>query len=651
MEELALGVTVDRYRLLARLGEGGQGDVWRAEDTLRPGVEVALKLISLPAASSSAADRLRREARLLARLEHPSLPRCHAIFEDPRKDIFGFALDLVDGVALSELQGTPALSVDQRVQILLHIAGALRFVHQAGLVHRDVKASNVVIDDAFFARPADPSTVKLLDFGIAVEQDNPRRLTAPGSVIGTISHLAPELLDQGFWREKADGPERDLFAFGVLAFEIFRGAHPTGLSPESTHGDYLVAYRDHAAGGAEWLAGVRGDLLEMLYRRSLALRAGERATSDEAIVLLQQAQHAVRAGHTTTGFSLVSTTSPTRVVTPTPSAAVAPISIQNTSRSWAFTPGPPRSESATSTEPPRSSSIAAVTAPVALPTPWPPSAAPLVHPVPAPVTPSSKARGGVGRSSTLVGVLVGGGAAIAFVLAFALKSDSEEASEQVPFVFSSASAPAAPTPLPLSPSPPPGRSPSPPPPVSVSPQPTWGVAPNPLFPPDDPPPVVAVNCPRGTVLIPDGPNACIDLDEVTVAAYTQSGALLSDEAFWLGADAGSLAEQSANCAGQRGGSGREPVNCVSWSEAKAYCEKRHQRLPTLDELDRARAVIKHCTRPSTVCPVFEWTADAASGRSTRKTRGPSFRIGAVNGSNQEVARNDDLGFRCVSDPL
>src|SRR6185503_8622221 len=132
--------------------------------------------------------------------------------------------------------------------------------------------------------------VKLVDFGIAAAPMNPTPITAPGSVIGTVEFLPPELFDRGFWKEPADGPERDVFAFGVLAYELQKKRHPAGVLPGAPMGDSLVAYRALANSGEPWPPDVAGDPLEALYRGCLALRSSQRAPNGEAILeLLQKA--------------------------------------------------------------------------------------------------------------------------------------------------------------------------------------------------------------------------------------------------------------------------------------------------------------------------------------------------------------------------
>jgi len=289
MQSLRPGDTVDRYQLIAPIGEGGQGSVWRAEDPLHRGASVALKLISPLLVPGAAIDRLRREARALAKLSHPSLPRCHAFFEDMQKDVLGFALDFIPGSSLDQLMGSKDLTPEHRFWVLLHLADALRYIHEAGLVHRDLKPQNVMIARTFLAHPEDADGVKLVDFGIAAAANNPSPLTQMGGVVGTIEFLAPELLDPGFWKEAADGPPRDTFAFGVVAWELLRGGHPAGVAADAELGDYLVAYRAKAEDKA-W-PHAEGDDLAPVYHGCLALRSSKRAENGgEVRALLDKAR-------------------------------------------------------------------------------------------------------------------------------------------------------------------------------------------------------------------------------------------------------------------------------------------------------------------------------------------------------------------------
>jgi formylglycine-generating enzyme required for sulfatase activity len=163
----------------------------------------------------------------------------------------------------------------------------------------------------------------------------------------------------------------------------------------------------------------------------------------------------------------------------------------------------------------------------------------------------------------------------------------------------------------------------------------------------------AFTCPAEMALVAGPPPFCIDKREVSVAEYrkcTSCGA--AKEAYWIGATATEAArkEQSANCTNTRTGFDKYPINCVSYEDANAFCAGVKKRLPRLDEWRKARSSVTLCTEVSGVCPMFEWSADGTGQTTYRATRGPSFRhMTALEGSNVEVARNDDLGFRCARD--
>ena len=165
--ELKPGDRVDRYLLVELLGEGGQGSVWRAEDPMLPGQPRAVKLLRLETVRPTDAERVRLEARGLAKLEHPSLVSCHTLFEDMKLGVLGMVLDFVDGRSLGAALNDSRLTDRHRVKALGHVAEALAYVHRAGHVHRDLKLDNVLVTQDFWANPEEPKNVKLVDFGIA----------------------------------------------------------------------------------------------------------------------------------------------------------------------------------------------------------------------------------------------------------------------------------------------------------------------------------------------------------------------------------------------------------------------------------------------------------------------------------------------------
>lgn len=252
------GDRVDRYQLIEPLGEGGQGSVWKAVDALDPTRVVALKLAPILHAKPNQLERVRREARGLAKLDHPSLVKCHGLFEDFKLSVLGLVLDVVDGVNLADALEDPRLVPALRWTILEHLARALAHLHEHRIIHRDLKPENVVLSSRFWAAPNDPTSVKMVDFGIAIEEGDPTRLTAHGNVIGTPAYMAPELIDATRFKGAPLTPAIDVFAFGVVAWRLLIGGHPTGLPPESTLLDYAVEYRRVTLGHRTWTTPAAG---------------------------------------------------------------------------------------------------------------------------------------------------------------------------------------------------------------------------------------------------------------------------------------------------------------------------------------------------------------------------------------------------------
>lgn len=225
---LAAGDKLDRYTLLEKLGGGGQGAVWKARDPLDPELPKAVKVLSLRKAADVDVERIRREARALAKLSHASLVKCHALFEDVQQDCLGLVLDLVDGTSLLEVAEDTAMTLRHRECVLEHIASALSYLHTNDVIHRDLKMSNVIVDKEFWASPQEAVHIRLVDFGIAVKFGNPEPLTSAGSVVGTVPYLPPEAIAPGVFGAAAANPSVDLFSFGVLAWGLLTGQHPGG---------------------------------------------------------------------------------------------------------------------------------------------------------------------------------------------------------------------------------------------------------------------------------------------------------------------------------------------------------------------------------------------------------------------------------------
>jgi len=209
MDSAMTGQVISHFRLLDKLGEGGMGEVYRAEDTLLRRI-VALKfLTSSNASERSMQARFLREAQAGAGLDHPNICPVYG-FEQIGERSF-IVMAFVDGAPLSRRMHE-GITLREAVEWTIGIGEGLKHAHDYGIVHRDIKAANILISKSGIPR--------ITDFGLAKIQDR-SRLTVPGSVMGTISCMAPEQL----MAEDADR-RTDIWAWGVLFYEMLTGCRP-----------------------------------------------------------------------------------------------------------------------------------------------------------------------------------------------------------------------------------------------------------------------------------------------------------------------------------------------------------------------------------------------------------------------------------------
>jgi len=209
-------ILAGRYRIVDELGRGGMGIVFRATDE-KLQREVAVKVVPRAASSPDARERLLREARAAAALNHPGIVAVHDAGEHLGMPFF--VMELVAGTSL-HLERPTELSEIIRVACL--ICDALEHAHTHGIVHRDLKPDNVLWTTA----PA-PRGIKLADLGVAVHLSASHRITDSGAIVGTVSYMAPEQA----MGEAVDG-RADLYALGVVLYELVTGRLPfTGARP------------------------------------------------------------------------------------------------------------------------------------------------------------------------------------------------------------------------------------------------------------------------------------------------------------------------------------------------------------------------------------------------------------------------------------
>jgi non-specific serine/threonine protein kinase len=213
-----IGRTLSHYRIVDKLGEGGMGAVYRAED-VRLQREVALKLLPVDLASDPGyLERFRREAQAVAALSHPNIVTIHSIEASDEGPFI--TMELIRGRSLADMIRGDGLSVERVVEIGLPLARALAAAHRGGITHRDLKPANVMMTE--------DGTVKILDFGLAKRQrvdtvgdEATAVLTRVGAVLGTMPYMSPEQV-QG----REVDHRTDIFSLGITLFEMCTGRRP-----------------------------------------------------------------------------------------------------------------------------------------------------------------------------------------------------------------------------------------------------------------------------------------------------------------------------------------------------------------------------------------------------------------------------------------
>lgn len=214
--------TIGRYNIIEKLGTGSMGTVYLAHDPILDR-NVALKVLLskfLDTQYQTIRDRFVREAKILAKLDHPNIVRVIDILFEEDKIII--SMEYVKGKNLRDfLTANPNLSYKQKVDLAVQIARGLEAIHKLNLIHRDLKPANILISTA--------GQIKIMDFGISKNLD--QQMTHSNEFLGTPAYMSPEQVANG-----AIDHRSDIFAFGVILYELFFSTNP--FVTNSVHGTF-----------------------------------------------------------------------------------------------------------------------------------------------------------------------------------------------------------------------------------------------------------------------------------------------------------------------------------------------------------------------------------------------------------------------------
>ncbi|MEO5935891.1 MAG: serine/threonine-protein kinase, partial [Terriglobales bacterium] len=199
------------YEVLSVLGSGGMGRVYKVRNVITDRVEAMKVLLPDLEGHEEVAARFLREIKVLAGLKHPNIATLHTALTIDNQLVM--IMELVEGQSLSSRLNHGPVAAPEALNYLDQVLSALSFAHQRKVIHRDIKPANMMLTP--------DGTIKLMDFGIARTEDEPNKLTAPGSTLGSMNYMSPEQIKGENTDERSD-----LYSLGISLYEMVTGTKP-----------------------------------------------------------------------------------------------------------------------------------------------------------------------------------------------------------------------------------------------------------------------------------------------------------------------------------------------------------------------------------------------------------------------------------------
>ncbi len=281
VSDLRVGQWVDDFRIIERIGSGGMGTVYSAQQR-NPDRLAAIKILHLPTVPSLAEpSRFKQESQALARLQHPGIAHIYAtgLHDFGQGAVPWIAMELIDGKPLDQFAKIQKLSVEQSLQFLILVCDAVQHAHDRGVIHRDLKPANILVVGG--VEPSRSASPKVVDFGVAKILDPDQQLTRQtvvGEVVGTLNYMSPEHVAG---KPECIDERTDEYALAVIGFELLSGTLPysrrTGSLVESVRA--IESGEIIRLGTLE--PGLRGDL-EVIFAKAMECDRTQRYPSVRA---------------------------------------------------------------------------------------------------------------------------------------------------------------------------------------------------------------------------------------------------------------------------------------------------------------------------------------------------------------------------------